>query len=437
MLDLIKDNNKIIVATSGGPDSMFLLNELVKVQKVMNLSLVVAHVNHNTRVECDDEARFVKDFCEKHSLVFELLKIKKYVKGHFTEGEARNIRINFFKELINKYHYDYVVTAHHADDLMETILMKLIRGSTLDAISGIKMVEVIDGVVFKRPLLFFSKNEIFDGLKKDGVSYCIDYTNYQESHLRNRIRKRILPVLKQEDVHVDKKFLKFSVELQEMMEYLNRKLDIINKDINKDYFIDLKKFNALELFIKKEYLKKIFKEIYGVDVVKLNEKNYFDVINYLGGVKRKNYFDLPCSYIVEVNKDFFHIVKKVKHEDFFILCTDMVLLKDGVLLKKDSYGSKSNFEIHLSLKDVVLPLYLTNRKPGMRMVVKNMNGSKKVKDILIDEHVLPSEKDDVMIMVDACGKVLWILGLKKSQYDLDKNEKCDIIYKYERKELLK
>ena len=431
MLDLINKNDKIIVATSGGPDSMYLLNELIKEKEEKSLSLIVAHVNHRTRKECDEEEEFVKEFCSKNNIICEVYKIDKYSKGHFTEEEAREIRIEFFKSLILKYHYDYVVTAHHADDLIETILMKIIRGSTLDSIVGIKNIQKIKGIIFKRPLLNLSKEEI---LKKIDIPYKIDYTNYEENHLRNRIRKKIVPLLKEEVNNVDKKFFKFSKELNDLVEYLNNELDIIDKELNKDEFIDLEKFNNLDEYLKREYLKRLFRFIYGSDVNKLNYQNYDNIINFLKK-RKKNYLELPLEYLIEVNKKRFRIIKKKNKNNFRILCEDYVRLEDGLLIKKESFGKKSNYEIHLNSKDIKLPLYITNRLPGMKMEVKNLKGSKKVKDIMIDEHVLPSKKDEVPIMVDSGGKVLWILGIKKSKYDLDNYEKCDIIYEYERKEL--
>ena len=431
MLDLINKNDKIVVATSGGPDSMYLLNELIKEKEEKSLSLIVAHVNHRTRKECNEEEEFVKEFCLKNNIKCEVYKIDKYSKGYFTEEEARKIRIEFFKSLISKYHYDYVVTAHHADDLIETILMKIIRGSTLDSIVGIKSIQKIKGIIFKRPLLNLSKEEI---LKKIDIPYKIDYTNYEENHLRNRIRKNIVPLLKEEVNNVDKKFFKFSKELNDLVEYLNNELDIIDKELKKDEFIDLEKFNNLDEYLKREYLKRLFRFIYGSDVNKLNYQNYDNIINFLKK-RKKNYLELPLDYLIEVNKKRFRIIKKKNKNNYKILCEDYVRLEDGLLIKKESFGKKSNYEIHLNSKDIKLPLYITNRLPGMKMEVKNLKGSKKVKDIMIDEHILPSKKDEIPIMVDSDGKVLWILGIKKSKYDLDKYEKCDIIYEYERKEL--
>ena len=132
----IKDNYSLIVATSGGPDSMCLLNLLLNLKKEKNLKLVCAHVNHNLRDESKEEAKMVKDFCTGNNITYEHYEIKEY-NGN-TEDYARKQRYSFFEKLIKKYQAKYLLTAHHGDDLMETILMRLARGTNLDGFKGFK-----------------------------------------------------------------------------------------------------------------------------------------------------------------------------------------------------------------------------------------------------------------------------------------------------------
>ena len=118
-----------------------------------------------------------------------------------------------------------------------------------------------------------------------------------------------------------------------------------------------------------------------------------------------------------------------------ILVTEYNVLANNHILKKvDNYTEKSNNEIHLNSKELSLPLYIVKREVGMRMQVKNLLGTKKVNDILIDSKIPKEQKDLVPIMVDSKGNVLWILGLKKSKYDIEKNGNYDIIYKYTKEE---
>ena len=119
--DYLKKNDVIVVATSGGPDSMFLLDYLKNDPR--NFKLICAHVNHKMRPESDQEYIEVEKYCKKNNIIFEGYEILEYHSDNF-HNEARVIRYDFFKSLVKKYHAGYLATAHHGDDLMETILME-------------------------------------------------------------------------------------------------------------------------------------------------------------------------------------------------------------------------------------------------------------------------------------------------------------------------
>ena len=118
----------IVVGVSAGPDSMALLYILNELRKDIGFKIIVAHVNHNVRHESYEEADFLKKYCEDNDDIFEMMIINKYGDDNF-HNEARNIRYNFYESLIKKYHANYLMTGHHADDLMETILMRIVLGS--------------------------------------------------------------------------------------------------------------------------------------------------------------------------------------------------------------------------------------------------------------------------------------------------------------------
>ena len=128
-------NPSIVVACSGGPDSMALLNLCLELRKDMNLNIVCAHVNHNVREESASEKLFVESVCKKNNIIFEYMKIENYSDDNF-ENEARTKRYTYFEELLKKHNAPYLLTAHHGDDLVETILMRITRGSTLKGYSG-------------------------------------------------------------------------------------------------------------------------------------------------------------------------------------------------------------------------------------------------------------------------------------------------------------
>ena len=130
-----EENLSVIVACSGGPDSMALLDILLKFRTDKNLNIICAHVNHKLRVESEQEKIDVENFCKNNKIIFEYMEIAKYDKDNF-HSQARNIRYEFFDKLMKKYNAKYLFTAHHGDDLIETILMRISRGSTVKGYSG-------------------------------------------------------------------------------------------------------------------------------------------------------------------------------------------------------------------------------------------------------------------------------------------------------------
>ena len=120
----LKENDVIVLGNSYGPDSMALLNVLLDIRKKLNIKIIIAHVNHNLRKESAKEKIDLEAFCLDNNLVFESMVIEQYGDDNF-HNEARNIRYNFFEDLIRKYNANYLFTAHHGDDLIETIIMSI------------------------------------------------------------------------------------------------------------------------------------------------------------------------------------------------------------------------------------------------------------------------------------------------------------------------
>ena len=165
----LNKNTSLVVACSGGPDSMCLLDLVTKLKDELNLNIIVAHVNHKLRSESEEEAKMVESYSKDNNLIFELLEITDYINGNFTEEDARKRRYKFFNEVIDKYHATTLLTAHHGDDLIETILMRLTRGSNLSGYIGIKEISQNEKYKTLRPLLSVTKDEIINYLKEKKI----------------------------------------------------------------------------------------------------------------------------------------------------------------------------------------------------------------------------------------------------------------------------
>ena len=223
MIDIEKDfnfhkNDRIVVGCSAGPDSMALVDSLLKVRDKYNLVLIIAHINHNLRKQSVNEESFLREYCNNNNLIFEGMLIENYGDDNF-HNEARNIRYNFFHSIIKKYDAQYLMTAHHGDDLTETILMRIVRGSNLNGYSGFHKYVHMDSYTIVRPFINYTKKEIEDYDKQNNVLYYIDDSNYKDKYTRNRYRKYVLPFMKEEDKNVHLKFLKFLLRIYKFADF--------------------------------------------------------------------------------------------------------------------------------------------------------------------------------------------------------------------------
>lgn len=432
LINNVKLNAKdvIVVGVSAGPDSMALLYILNELRKKIDYKLVVAHVNHNVRVESKEEALFLQDYCNNNGIVFEMMTITKYGDDNF-HNEARNIRYNFYEELIGKYGANYLMTGHHADDLIETILMRIVRGSTLRGISGFSPIINRGNYKIVRPLYSVTKKELEDFDKKNGVPYRIDNSNFKDKYTRNRYRKYVLPFLKEEDPLVHEKFIKFSNQIRECDDFIER---ITAKEIDNVYqdgIIIVDKFKLLDSVIGKRIIDYIFSMIYRDDIIEIDNRHVDLVLAAIYSNKASVSFNLPNDYLVikEYNKVYFkkNITSVMSYD---IELSDEVFLPNGFTIKRiNNTLENGNDILRLNSSDVVLPLRVRTRRNGDRIKVKNMNGTKKVNEVLINAKIPLGKRDSWPIVVDSTDKIVWIPKVKKTKYNRRKDEDCDIIFK--------
>lgn len=219
---LIRDGHKIVVGLSGGPDSVFLVHFLVSLQKEYNLSLIAAHLNHEWRVEADQEQQDCADLAHKLGIPFvtkkrsELTAVFKHNGSQ--EEYGRKLRRHFFEQILREHNADSVALAHHAQDQEETFFIRLIRGSSLTGLTSIKP----KNGPYIRPLLETPKAEILDWLHANNISYAIDKTNESPDYLRNRIRLNVLPALRICDERFEANFLTTLNRLKTTEDFLER-----------------------------------------------------------------------------------------------------------------------------------------------------------------------------------------------------------------------
>ena len=421
----------IVVGCSSGPDSMSLVDMLLKVKEKYHLMLVIAHVNHNVRKESYEEAEYLKQYCINNNLVFESMIIEEYGDDNF-HNEARNIRYNFFESLVSKYDANYLMTAHHGDDLIETIMMRMVRGSNLSGYSGFK--EVIDMGNYKivRPLIHFTKKESENYALENNVKYYVDSSNDKDKYTRNRYRKYLIPFLKEEEINVHHKVLKFSETLDEASKFIDKERDKALERVLDSNKIDLNKFLMEDSYIQKEILYYLLSEFYQDDLILVNDKHIELILNLIYSNRANSFINLPNDVVAIKSYNMLELRRETDEiTSYEIEFNNYVLLPNSHVIEKiDDCSDNSNNVCRLSSDDVTLPLIVRTRKFGDKMYIKGMDGSKKVKDIFINSKIKLESRDSWPIVVDATGKIVWIPGIKKSHLDRKKEEKYDIILKY-------
>ncbi len=427
----LKDNDSVVIGVSGGPDSMALLNILLEIKKEVDIKIICAHVNHNVRKESNNEEEFIRSYCISNNITFELLKIESYGDDNF-HNEARTKRYNFFESLIHKYNSKYLFTAHHGDDLIETILMRITRGSSLKGYSGFQKEYEINGYKIIRPLISYTKDDILKYNKQKKVKYVTDLSNEKGTYTRNRYRKNILPFLKKEEPNVHQKFEKFSNTLLEYNSYVERQAKKEMKSVYVQKTINILLFLKLEEIIKKKIISIILESIYNDDLMLISDIHVDLIMKLIESDKANSYIRLPNE--ICVIKSYNNIVfkkEKTKLEDYEIEISKFVNLPNGKNLEViNETTSNTNYICRLNSKEIKLPLYVRNRKNGDKIKVKGMLGSKKVNDIFTDEKITTQDRNLWPIVLDSSDNVVWIPGLKKSIFDKEKKETYDIIIKY-------
>lgn len=426
-----KHGDIIVIGCSGGPDSMALVDMLLKIREKYQLSLIVAHVNHNVRKESLEEAEYVKGFCDVNNITFESMIIEEYGDDNF-ENEARAIRYHFFDLLVQKYNASYLMTAHHGDDLIETIMMRIVRGSNLNGYSGFKRVVDMDNYLIVRPLIEYTKEELEQYNLENNVKYYVDKSNTNDKYTRNRYRKYLLPFLKDEDCNVHHKFLKFSDTLEAASLFINKERDkALGRVLSNDCLI-ISKFREEDPYIQREILYYLLSEFYQDDLILVGDKHIDLIINLIYSKKANSFINLPNHVVanksynmLELKRDTEEITSYEIEFDYYV-----TLPNEHIIERVSEIEGNSNNICRLDSREIALPLIVRTRKIGDKMFVKGMDGSRKVKDIFIDKKIKLSLRDSWPIVVDSKDRIVWIPGVKKSRFDKKIADSYDIILKY-------
>ena len=424
-------NNYVVIGVSAGPDSMCLLDLLQK----KTTKIVVCHINHNVRKESIEEEEYITKYCQDKNIILEKTTINNYQENNF-ENEARKKRYIFYEEILKKYNSKTLLLAHHGDDLIETILMKISRGSNLEGYAGIKEVSNVKNYQIIRPLLKYTKEDIINYNKSNNIKYYNDSSNQSTNYTRNRYRLNILPLLKKEDKNIHKKYLKYSKTLIEYDDYIKREVKRNINNVYKDNIINIDNLNKLDTFLIKNILYNIMNNIYQNKNNIITDRHIKNIISLLNNTKPNIKIDLPNNK--EIVKEYNKLIIKDKTSDiknYKIEFNDKIEIENLIIEKIESEDDDSNSVCRLNSKDITLPLYIRNREDGDYIILKGSNNRKKIKEIFIEKKLPLNKRNNYPLLVDSNNNIIWIPNIKKSKFCNKKSENYDIIIRCnERKE---
>ena len=204
----------LVVAVSGGPDSLALLDLLYQIKEQYRFRLLAAHLDHQLRLDSFKEEKVISAYCQNKSIELINEKWPKSLQPIVgVEAAARKYRYDFLVKIMRNYQGDYLLTAHHMDDLLENILLKFIRSGNPSEMNSLRAISEMQGMTLLRPLLNVTKADLLEYDKKHHIPYVIDQTNNEDDTLRNRLRHHVIPLLKKENKKIGQNALRFSKEV--------------------------------------------------------------------------------------------------------------------------------------------------------------------------------------------------------------------------------
>jgi tRNA(Ile)-lysidine synthase len=297
--ELIKSKEKIILGISGGPDSVCMLYLFSQFRADFKLELICAHLNHCLRREADDDERFVKKICQELNMRFvsERIKVSKFFSGDSLEQTARNLRFDFFLKCARQFKIKKIALAHNKDDVVETTLMRIIRGSALKGLRAILPKSKFRGTTLIRPLVETRKKDILDWLHNKNIPYRIDRTNFEDKFLRNKIRTRLLPILEEFNPNVVNaiyNLTRLATLDYECIDRLSRdKYNWLKKQRGKGYVkLDLKELKCLHPAMILNILRVVVEELKG-NTRRLEAKHLDQILDLIYKKPPLTRIDLP------------------------------------------------------------------------------------------------------------------------------------------------
>ncbi|WP_438348296.1 tRNA lysidine(34) synthetase TilS [Paenibacillus sp. FA6] len=431
-------DDTIIVAVSGGPDSVALLHVMHEIsQKHTPLKLICAHVHHGFRVESDDEAVMVQETAEGLGIPFVMgaVDVPAYMteSGKGSQEAAREKRYEFLMKVAVKYGARSIALAHHADDQAETVLLHLLRGSGPSGLVGMKFKRIIKNMELIRPLLRIYKTDLVDVCESEKLQYAVDHSNLQTKYRRNAIRLDILPHLGQYNGQITQSLNQLASMMTAEDEYMELAAEKVFRELVQTsdgrFTFGVPSFLSIHVALQRRMIKLILNYMSVdselIDYNKIESLREAIMSNLSttwsrdlgGGFVCIREYDIitfqPKSHMQRLSYTYQLSTAVPEH----MVSEIGKVLRMSVEPRNGMSWSRTELGEHEAVFDadqIVFPLTLRCRLDGDTMRVMGLNGSKKVKDIFIDDKIPPSIRSQIPMILDGNNDIIWIPGIRRS-----------------------
>ena len=382
----LNETNRFIISVSGGMDSMALLS----ICKTYNP--IVIYFNHQKRDDVTKDIDLIASYCKIHALTFYVEDIILDNKNF--QSSAHEQRHHKLIRLAKDHHIKDVLTAHHADDQIETILMRLVRGSDIEGYLGLKTPLLIEDVMFHKPMLDVPKTWIISYVALHQIPYHEDSSNTLDDYFRNRLRHKVIPLLKEENPNLTASFSKFHTQLNNLHSLVYQKTTSLSRE----------QFNALPVFTQLEYLKQLLRSY----AIPSTYQLLHDLLDIIQSKQFTSQVDLKLGYLFILEKDRFYIDKKptFNHDHYEVSNGIVEIGLKKLSIFYDNAPTQQGTHIKVCYNKVALPLIIRHRLPGDRLTYPY--GTKKLKQLFIDAKVPKHKRDEFIILVDQQNLILWV-----------------------------
>ena len=373
----------IIVAVSTGIDSMTLLHSLLNQYRDTYKTLTCVHVNHGLRAQSVEEEIFLNEYCQKNQikLYVKHLDLSKIVdKGNSIQNEARRLRYQWFGEVIRDLNADVLLTAHHLDDQLETILYRVLSGRSTRSSLGMSDISNYEDYLVCRPLLNIYKKDIINYQEKYQVPYFEDSSNQDTKYVRNDIRQRIIPSIDNNPFLDSHHLLKL-------------------KDSVAGYTFSREAFNRLNPNVKTTVMDQLLEDI--VTHSTISQKTYDEWFQQIQNEKSQFHIDITDKWIIQIAYDTLIIMAKLE---------DNIYIKQNIMIDRPGLYQFNDYDICIKehLPQTSYPLKVRARRNGDMFKLNGRNGHKKVSRLFIDQKIPAIEREQMPIVLTYLNEIVAI-----------------------------